>query len=135
MVPPDDNSFEIARRLDEYGAGKSPQRPPRDRAPTEEKPIRKARRSGSRRIRGILWLLAIGLAVYWWFSIRTESTPSGSPQGHLQSQIPRSKPPQTIPARDGEGTVPAFTVQILGQSTPSSKSPDVPKDPRERTSN
>lgn len=78
----------------------------------------------------LLFVIVIGAAVYWWFSGQEESSRPKSSFGQVRGPIPSSNPPQTIPALHGEGTVPAFTVQVPREST--SPAPDLAKDPKEQ---
>jgi hypothetical protein len=119
---PEDNSFEIARRLDEFGAGKGKGLRPARKTPEPEKPTKETRRRGARWRYWILALIICGIALWWWSSSYSPGRNSGPGQSTLrQNEVRSENPTQTIPAIEGDGQVPAFTVQVPSQTQKSSK--------------
>ena len=118
---PGEDPFEIAKRLDRYGAGKGT-KPPRqektDPVVSTSFTKRKSRSSGT-----LLAVILVVLAVAVWLASRRTGSP---PDGRIPTRTDRtanpadfrSQPPQTIPALNGQGEVPAFTVQVPGDAPP-----------------
>lgn len=118
---PGEDPFEIAKRLDRYGTGKGTKPPRQEKAdPVANKPFtkRKSRSSGT-----LLVVMLLVLAVVAWLVSRRSDSPLDGllptrPDRTAKPAEFRPQPPQTIPALDGQGEVPAFTVQVPGETPP-----------------
>lgn len=127
---PDEDPFEIAKRLDQYGAGNGP-KPPRPPKPVAA-PAKKPRRGLSQSTKLFLALILLA-GVAWWLHghgyirLPIAKTPpsnqtSSSPQNAQNPQF-TADPPKTIPSINGDGEVPAFTVQTPSPTPAKSQTP------------
>jgi len=116
-MPAEKDPFEIARRLDQFGAGKRPPRPEVASAPVIPPPAKKRK---ARSVTKTIALILI-LALSGWFVFKSVNRPSLRPASHSRQAavMPVASPPKTIPALDGKGEVPAFTVQVPGRAAAS----------------
>ncbi len=123
---PDKDPFEIARRLDEFGAGKGP-RPAKSPEPAKDSSPRIVKKKA--RPTALIVLLILGMAAAGWvvFQRFPGAAKSFFPRSPHQTTKPstvplKADPPKMIPSFDGKGEIPAFTVQVPGTNTPPPKS-------------
>jgi len=125
-----EDPFEIARRLDQHGAGK------RARSPKPEEPvIKKAPAFTKKKSRpwGFILLLFFVVGATGWFAFLQggegllgifKPQPDRKLGGSASQTVPlKADPPKTIPSIHGSGEVPAFTVQIPATNAPPEPSP------------
>ena len=126
-MPDKDDPFEIARRLDEFGAGRGP-RPPKSEPPRKPNPAKIIKKRAGLSGRTLL-LLVLLAAIVGWLALQYRggglgffsqpANPSPKP-----STVPmQSEPPKMIPSFDGQGEVPAFTVQVPDTNASPVRSP------------
>ncbi|MFZ4681367.1 MAG: hypothetical protein ACOYMS_02595 [Terrimicrobiaceae bacterium] len=124
-MPEKEDPFEIAKRLDEFGAGRGP-RPAKAEIQPKSGPKNIVKRKQGLSTWTVLVLIVL-VAILGWLLFQR----GGADFGFLrpptnpppkQSTVPlQSNPPKTIPAADGNGEVPAFTVQTPGPNTPAAR--------------
>jgi len=117
-MPAEKDPFEIAKRLDQFGAGKRPPRP--EVAMTAAIPLAAKKRKAHSSAKMIALLVLLALAGWLVCKSLNRPLPRPASQAREAAARPVTAPPKSIPALDGNGEVPAFTVQVPG----SADSPD-----------
>ena len=126
-MPDKEDPFEIARRLDEFGAGRVP-RPPRSGPPAKPASAKVSTKKAGLSA-GTLVLLVLLAAIVGWLLFQYRGgdlgvfSRSSNPPPRPTTVPMQSDPPKTIPSFDGKGEVPAFTVQVSGTNAGPNPSP------------
>lgn len=126
-MPDEDDPFEIARRLDEFGAGRVP-RPPKSGPPAKPASAKVRKKKAGLSARSLALVVFLAAIVGWLiFQYRGGDlgvfSRSSNPPPRSTTVPMQSEPPKMIPSFDGMGEVPAFTVQVSGTNAGPNPSP------------